>query len=139
MPYLDYRFIRLAVPIQNVLNMMGWRRRTLKCGTARGPCPFHSGPLDKSRSFAVNYDTDRWYCHRCKDGGDVIDLYARWKGLGTYEAAVKLCEERKLTLPKRAHHQASVPDPWYGKGTEKRNGHAAFGPPAGTDDERPAH
>jgi DNA primase len=116
MPYIDYGWLRLAVPIGNVLCRMGWRRRTQKNHEARGPCPFHNLIGDKSRSFAVDLAADKWYCHRCKIGGDVIDLYATWKGLGAYEAALALCEEFHLKIPYFSPRASE-------NGTGKRNGY----------------
>lgn len=51
-------------------------------GSLRGFCPLHSGD---SRSFycyqAENGRYERWYCHRCATGGDVIDLYGAMRGI----------------------------------------------------------
>jgi DNA primase len=53
-------------------------------GHLRGTCPLPEHQGD-SRSFYC-YDNgsgfyEKWWCHRCNKGGDVIDLYAAMHGL----------------------------------------------------------
>jgi len=46
-------------------------------------CPFHD---DKEPSFWIDTDRNLWGCHACGVRGDVINLYARLKGLTNTEA-----------------------------------------------------
>jgi len=46
-------------------------------------CPFHD---DKEPSFWIDTDRNLWGCHACRVRGDVINLYARLKGLTNTEA-----------------------------------------------------
>lgn len=47
------------------------------------PCPFHS---DRRPSASYNYRHQRFRCHTCDVGGDVIDVVAHAEGLTTKEA-----------------------------------------------------
>ena len=49
------------------------------------PCPFHD---DKAPSFWIDTDRNLWGCHACGIRGDVINLYARLKGI-TNRAAIQ--------------------------------------------------
>lgn len=44
----------------------------------RGTCPIHQG--DNRTAFAVHPDTGKWFCFRCSEGGDVLDLFIRVHG-----------------------------------------------------------
>lgn len=46
-------------------------------------CPFHD---DKEPSFWIDTDRNLWGCHACGVHGDVINLYARLKGLSVTKA-----------------------------------------------------
>ena len=51
--------------------------------TLRGCCPIHGGR--NPQSFAVYPEEGRWYCFRCSEGGDVIDLACAVEGGETWE------------------------------------------------------
>jgi hypothetical protein len=42
---------------------------------------------------------DGWFCHKCKRGGDVIDLAAALMRLAPVEAAAELCRSLGLAVP----------------------------------------
>lgn len=50
----------------------------------RGLCPIHGGR--NRQSFAVY--GERWYCYRCSEGGDVLDLFAKARGYYDLKAAL---------------------------------------------------
>jgi hypothetical protein len=94
---INYRLIRDAIPVLWVLERLGWEpqyRRGQKC---RGWCPVHSQTGHRSTILAV--DGTHWYCHRCRRGGDAIDMYSLVTGEPLYESAVHLCEEFSLDVP----------------------------------------
>lgn len=66
------------VPVER-LNVRGNR--------ATGLCPLHT---EKTPSFVVFLDKDRWYCFGCHEHGDVIDLFAKYRGIGNKEAIRQL-------------------------------------------------
>lgn len=48
-----------------------------------GLCPLHD---DRTPSFWIDLESNRWGCHGCKESGDVIDLYAKLNGLKLRDA-----------------------------------------------------
>ena len=50
-------------------------------------CPFH---YDKNPSFSINLETGLAYCFGCNYSGDLIDVYAKIKGLDVKEAIKEL-------------------------------------------------
>ena len=51
------------------------------------PCPFHD---DKEPSFWIDTERNLWGCHACGVRGDVINLYARLKGITNKEAIFEM-------------------------------------------------
>jgi hypothetical protein len=49
----------------------------IEAGKKTGPCPLHD---DRSPSFSIFDDGQRWRCHTCNIGGDALDLMARLEG-----------------------------------------------------------
>lgn len=47
------------------------------------PCPFHA---DKTPSFKVSIDRQRWYCFGENEGGDVVDFIMQRRGVSFKEA-----------------------------------------------------
>lgn len=89
MPSLDFKAIKLEVPLQHVLDHIGWRAVSSKGGQRRGPCPIHRSASQRSRSFAVL--DEFWFCHKCKIGGDQLFLWSLLKDLPLYDATINLC------------------------------------------------
>jgi len=50
-------------------------------------CPFH---VDREPSLSLYLNTDRFYCYSCQAKGDLVDLYARAKGLKQGQAIKEL-------------------------------------------------
>jgi len=102
MPLIDYRRARELVSIRDVLSLLCWRPNQIKARqSARGPCPLHKGGGGSSRIFAVNYVNNWWYCHKCKTGGNQLELYAAALGLPLYDATLQLCEHVAGYVPTR--------------------------------------
>jgi DNA primase len=64
----------------------------------RGFCPVHKG---ESASFYVYTESQRWWCHRCNEGGDVIDLCQAVEGGEPWEAMFALAQRYHVELPQR--------------------------------------
>jgi DNA primase len=75
----------------NIVDVIG-RQVTLKKAGAhyKGLCPFHS---EKTPSFTVSEDKQRFTCYGCGASGDVINFVQRAQNLSFLEAAEKLAEE----------------------------------------------
>ena len=61
-----------------------------------GLCPFHA---EKSPSFMVYPDTQRYYCFGCGAGGDAITFIMGRENLDYVEAVRFLCERAGIPLP----------------------------------------
>ncbi len=75
----------------------------------RGRCPIHGGDSD---AFAVYPEERRWWCFRCDEGGDVIDLCRAVEGGEVWEATASLSLRFGVELPTR-------PDRWHKRQGEK--------------------
>jgi DNA primase len=92
MPLIDFAEVRRLVPILQLLDWLDWKPVSRHVGQRyRGPCPVHGGRSRHSRSLAVEAKAGKWYCHKCRCGGDVIDLYARVMATDLPSAARELC------------------------------------------------
>ena len=89
MPSLDFDAIKRDIPMDDVLFLLDWHWVWARAPVKRGPCPVHKSSTVQSRSLVI---TDQvWYCHKCKRGGDVLELYAQVVGKPIYEATLELC------------------------------------------------
>ncbi len=69
---------------------VGALKETNQPGQAIGLCPFHE---DTIPSLSVNSLTGEWYCHSCKEGGNLLGFYMKLKTGIDQETAVKEIEE----------------------------------------------
>jgi hypothetical protein len=44
----------------------------------KGLCPFH---FERTPSFTIYKDDQRWHCHGCGKGGDALDFVQQWRGV----------------------------------------------------------
>lgn len=61
----------------------------------KGVCPFHS---EKTPSFVVNRDTQRWMCFGCGANGDVFSFLMRIEGLTFPEAVEQLAAKAGVEI-----------------------------------------
>ena len=64
-------------------------------GRVKGLCPLHT---EKSPSFFVFNDTQRWHCFGCNKGGDIFDLVGELDGLDFRETLTELAEQAGVEL-----------------------------------------
>jgi hypothetical protein len=105
---IDYPKVR-RLDLGPVLDLLGWRADSQKNGEHRGHCPIHGSTAGKRGTFVANLEKGWWYCHKCKDGGNALDLYVEAKKLPVREAALHLCKELGIPVPRKR------------RGTEKRS------------------
>lgn len=67
---------------------------TVRGNRATGLCPLHN---EKTPSFTVYLDQNSWHCFGCHQGGDVIALYAKYRGISNSEAIKELAAYLGLT------------------------------------------
>jgi hypothetical protein len=77
----------------------------------RGTCPIHEG--ENRSSFAVYPERQRWYCFRCNEGGDILDLCKAVEGHDAlWTVMLSLAQRYGVELPER-------PSSWYRRQDEK--------------------
>jgi len=64
----------------------------------KGLCPFHN---EKTPSFQVSPEMERWHCFGCGEGGDVIKFVQKIENLSFIEALEKLALRAGITLTRR--------------------------------------
>ncbi|MDR1571806.1 MAG: DNA primase [Clostridiales Family XIII bacterium] len=75
----------------NIVDVVGRLVQLKKTGANHtGLCPFHN---EKTPSFTVSEDRQRFVCYGCGASGDVIEFVKRTQNLSFLEAAEKLAEE----------------------------------------------
>ena len=69
--------------LATIIQAAGIELRPAGGGRLKGLCPFHS---EKTASFIVFRDTQRFHCFGCGVGGDLIDFVMQRRGLSFPEA-----------------------------------------------------
>ncbi|MGH7928686.1 MAG: CHC2 zinc finger domain-containing protein [Candidatus Binatia bacterium] len=99
MPGVDFQMLRSEIPISAVLDQLGFQPTSRWGAQLHGPCPIHRSTSPRSRSFSVNLDTARYFCHKCKSHGNQLELWAAVHDLTIYEAAIDLCRAIGKNVP----------------------------------------
>ena len=99
MPGVDFNILRNEITMEQVLNQLGFQP-TSRCGNQlHGPCPVHGSTSKGSRTFSVNLDRGRYYCHKCHSHGNQLELWAAIHKLSIYEAGLNLCKVLGQKVP----------------------------------------
>ncbi|MDP8951142.1 MAG: CHC2 zinc finger domain-containing protein [Actinomycetota bacterium] len=101
--------IKEAVPVETVANDFGAGLKP-SGEDLRGKGICHGGSNESA--LLVEPDRGRWYCFRCNEGGDVIDLCQTVEGGELWEAVVSLAQRYGVELPRR-------PERWHRWNGEK--------------------
>ena len=64
---------------------------------AKCPLPLHAFGEERTASFFISEDQNKFYCFGCNSGGTIIDLVKLYAGKPFYEAAKLLAVEAGLT------------------------------------------
>lgn len=99
MPGVDFQVLRTEITMTEVLNQLGFEPTRRSGSQLRGPCPVHGSMSARSRTFSVNLETGRYYCHKCRSHGNRLELWAAVHQLPMYEAAVDLCRALGREVP----------------------------------------
>ena len=94
-PRVDFAFLRQQVTMKQVLEHLGLLGQLRGPGDQRrGPCPVHSHPADRDRTFSVHLGKNAFQCFQADCGvkGNVLDLWAAIHRLPLYDAALHLAE-----------------------------------------------
>jgi transposase len=94
-PRVDFAFLRQQVSLEQVLAHLGLLSSLRGGGPQRrGPCPVHSHPGDRERTFSVHLGKNTFRCFQAECGvqGNALDLWAAIHRLPLYDAALHLAE-----------------------------------------------
>jgi hypothetical protein len=94
-PKVDFAFLKKHVIIMHILEHLGLLSQLRGNGPQRrGPCPVHSHPADRDRTFSVHLGKNAFQCFQADCGvkGNVLDLWAAIHRLPLYDAALHLAE-----------------------------------------------
>jgi hypothetical protein len=103
---IDFKRFKESVAFADVFRLLRWKSSAVQAGRLRGPCPLCGGS-EKSQRFSVDLDGKKWFCLKCKKGGNHLDLYLQAKDLSLYDGATDLAAALGMRLPEEG-------------GTEKR-------------------
>ena len=126
-PKVDFAFLRQQVTITQVLEHLGLLSRLRGNGPQRrGPCPVHSHPADRDRTFSVHLGKNAFQCFQAECGvkGNVLDLWAAIPRLPLYDAALHLAET--FQVPRNREEET-------GGGTRHSGGEATSSRSASTE------
>lgn len=87
---IDFRMLNQALPVREVLDLLGLRYASIQGRHWRGKCPFHQSASVVSRSLMVDLYAAKFFCHKCHEFGDILDLWSRVKGVTLVAAAQEL-------------------------------------------------
>lgn len=99
MPWIDYRELRDRLDIEDVLAWMDWHANERRGDYLRGSCPFcgvakslRTANSCQGREFAVHLHRKLFHCFRCKQGGNILDLWSRYNEIDLNTAAKELSQ-----------------------------------------------
>jgi DNA primase len=96
---IDYRAVRSQIPIQRVLDLIGYHPTSRRGHQIRGACPFHAPELPHPRCFSVDLTRGLFRCFNCGAQGNHLDLWARLRRLPLHKAARDLCHHAGVCIP----------------------------------------
>lgn len=99
MPGIDFAVLRETVRMEHVLGVLDFVAVTRQGSQLHGPCLVHESSSPRSRTFSVNVDSGRYYCHKCGSHGNALELWSAVKKLSLHEAAQDLCRTLGHDIP----------------------------------------
>ena len=87
-PYIDFGKIREQISLEEVLRLIGYTFLVKTKWRCYGRCPLHCCAASRAASFYL--PKNLWFCHRCKQGGNQLDLYLRVRNMNEYDAVLDL-------------------------------------------------
>jgi hypothetical protein len=93
---INYRQLREAVRIDEILSWMQWEANSRVGDQLRGPCPLCAASRAETqspnvdRTFSVNTRRNIYRCFRCGSRGNALDLWSTYRKLSIYAAAQEI-------------------------------------------------
>jgi transposase len=97
---IDFARLRQQITMEQVLRELhGWDRLTGHGAQRRGPCPIHEPSGSRGRCFSVHLGKKAFQCFEASCGakGNVLDLWAKSRGLTIPQAAHDLAQRLGIT------------------------------------------
>jgi len=80
----------------NIVEIIGERIKLQRAGSSfKSNCPFHS---EKTPSFNVNEQMQRYKCFGCGEGGDALEFLQKYEGMTFQESLRHLAERAGIEL-----------------------------------------
>jgi DNA primase len=100
MSSLDYAALRREIPIHRILELIDFQPSSRRGDQWRGVCPLpkHRVTGKRDPTFSVNVQRNIYYCHRCKTGGNHLDLWTAIVECEIHDAAVELCQKLHIDI-----------------------------------------
>lgn len=89
----EFERVKQAYDILDYAKELTHMKRSGK--SSKGLCPIHS---ETTPSFTVDTVKQLFYCHGCREGGDIFKLFELVENVGTYEALETLAERKGIVL-----------------------------------------
>lgn len=97
---IDYRLLRIAVSMEQVLRLLQYQPTCRRGEQLRGPCPIHDPQLlGDDRCFSVHLGRHVFRCFQCGAGGNQLDLWRLVHDLPLHAAALDLCRQAHIPPP----------------------------------------
>lgn len=93
--FIDFQELKEKISIESVVAMLQLNLNT-SGKQLRGTCPIHQG--SDSKEFVVTPEKGLFYCFKCKEGGDMIALYARVKNIDQKIAAQEIATSAAVSI-----------------------------------------
>lgn len=99
MPSIDFEKFRSLVTLKQTADALRITAKRFFPPNLRCQCPicWHEDPT----ACRVDWQHNRWYCHRCKSGGGTVELASRHLECGQYQAVVRVCVLLGIDVPYR--------------------------------------
>src|SRR5439155_27238087 len=108
-PYRDIAEVKRRYPLLEVVERAGVLLKRSGSHRWQGSCPFHE---DRTPSFFVDVERQRFVCFGCKARGDVIDFVRLHEHVGSVaEACAWLTGTPALAVGTRSVSSAPSPEP----------------------------
>jgi len=97
MQLIDYRRVREAVSLADVLQTIDYMATRWTGERGYGDCPLGCGGGTRCCSFDLGKNL--WFCHHCMEGGNPLDLFQKKYCYSLFQAAMHLCGMKGIEIP----------------------------------------
>lgn len=99
MPGIDFNKLRHEITMEQVLDLLSFECIRRRGDQWYGYCPLHEFETKHRTAFSVNVAMNCYYCHKCRNQGDHLNLWAEANKKPLHPAAIDLCHQLGLEVP----------------------------------------